>query len=154
MKVLGVRCSTREIRYAILEKQGDNIVFINKDLENRLIFPVNIQEIEKKLKWCKEEIKRILRQNGDISCVVIKVNEFSRGENLSKREGTYIDGVVMLTIHEHNIAVSKKLYNQIGANGSNILNLAENIDGRTDKYWNKGMADAIQCAAFTLRGMN
>ena len=153
MKVLGIRCSTKEIRYAILEKQGDDIVFTNKDSENRLIFPVSIQEIEKKLKWCRTEISRIVRQNGDIDCVVIKVNEFSRGENLSKREGAYMDGVVMLTIHEHNIPVLKKLYNQIGANSSNILKLAENIDGRTNKYWSKSIADAIQCAAFVLRGM-
>jgi len=153
MKVLGVRCSTKEIRYAILEKKGNNIVFINKDSENRLIFPQNIQEIEEKLKWCKTEINRILRQNEGISYVVIKVNEYTRGENLAKREGAYMDGVVMLTTHEHNIAVSKKLYNQIEANSSNILKLAESINGRTDKYWNKGMADAIQCAAFTLRGM-
>lgn len=153
MKVLGVRCSTREIRYAILEKQGDNIVFLNKDSENRLIFPVNIQEIEKKLKWCRAEINRILRQNKDIVHGVIKVNEFGRSENSAKREGTYIDGVVILTIHEHNISVSKKLYKQIGANGTNVLKLAESIDGRTEKYWHKSMADAIQCAAFTLRGI-
>ena len=38
MKVLGLRASSSEIRYVILEETNDKVLFINQATENRLVF--------------------------------------------------------------------------------------------------------------------
>ena len=48
MTVIGFRVSTKEIRYAILEKRDNSIVFINRDGENLIKFPTSITGIVKK----------------------------------------------------------------------------------------------------------
>ena len=39
MTVIGFRVSTKEIRYAVLEKRDNSIAFLNKDSENLIKFP-------------------------------------------------------------------------------------------------------------------
>lgn len=146
MSVLGLRVSAQEIRYAILEKdQLGEIVFINKDTENRIKYPANIKRIEEKLRWTKSEIDRILRVNPLIDKIVIKTNEFIK-ESWTTRETTYIDAIFLLAANEKNISVVRRLNSQIGSTAKKAKALAETRVGRTDKYWNNTIADAILAA--------
>ena len=64
MSVLGLRASAQEIRFALLEKsENGDILFLNKETENRLKYPITLGKIEEKLYWVKSEIDRILRIN-------------------------------------------------------------------------------------------
>lgn len=147
MSVLGLRASAQEIRFALLEKsdKGD-ILFLNKDDENRLKYPVSADKIEEKLCWVKSEIDRILRKNPNVEKILIKSNEFNGKENTAKRETAYVDAIFLLCAKEHNIPVEKKLYSQIGASANNTKEVAEQRVGKTEKYWNNGIADAILVA--------
>jgi len=145
MKILGIRVSSDCVRYAILEKIGDKIVFVNKTTENRLVFPANFDSINQKLLWIKNELERIIRQNTDIARIVIKTNEFLQ-ENKSIRATNYVDAVCILVAAEKGISVYTKLYSQIGATNGNVKERAEHKIGRTEKYWDSKMADATLCA--------
>ena len=152
MKMIGIRASSQEIRYAILEKdENGQILFINKNDENRLRFPTNIEEIGDKLLWIKREFERIFRQNTDIATVIIKSNEFAGNENNSKRETSYMDAILLLLCSELGISAYKKLYSQIGTTSGKTKEDAENRVGRTDKYWNNAMADAVNCVFWEIR---
>lgn len=147
MSVLGLRASAQEIRFALLEKsENGDILFLNKNEENRLKYPTSANKIEEKLYWVKSEIDRILRINRNIEKIYIKTNEFNGTENTSKRETAYIDAIFLLCAKEHNIPVEKKLYSQIGASANKAKEVAEQRVGKTEKYWNNGIADAILVA--------
>lgn len=151
MIVLGIRASAQEVRYAILEKNENNeIVFVNRDEENRLKYPSNISSVEDKLFWVKSEIDRILRINS-IDKIVVKMNEYAGTENHSKRETTYVDAIIILSAKENNIEVERKLNSQISSTATRAKELAENRVGKTEKYWNNTMADAILAAFWELK---
>ncbi|WP_164168641.1 hypothetical protein [Ruminococcus flavefaciens] len=146
MTVIGFRVSTKEIRYAVLEKRDNSIVFINRDGENLIKFPTSITSIEDKVFWAKSEIDRILRINSTIKKIYLKTNEFNGNENSSKRETTYIDALILLSAKEHTIPVERKLYNQLGTSSNKVKGVCEVLLGKTDKYWNNTMADAMLVA--------
>lgn len=151
MRIIGLRASAQEIRYAILDTDvNGNIVFVNKDLENRIKYPATIDKVEDKLHWVKSEIDRILRVNPTIEKVYLKTNEYGT-ETATKRETTYIDSIFLLSAKEHNIPVEKKLNLQIESTASKAKEYAESRVGRTDKYWNNTMADAILVAYWGLK---
>ncbi len=150
-KILGIRTSPTEIRYALLEKGDDgSISFVNRSGESKLQYPASQTTTADKLKWLKGEIDRIFRQSPDIEQVVIKTNEFSGSENKSKRESTYADAICILVASERNVPVSCKLYSQIGSTSSEAKRHAEGRVGRTDKYWDAKIADAV-LAAYSAR---
>lgn len=152
MAIMGLRASAQEIRFAILDKDdNDNIVFQNKDSENRLKYPATIDKIEDKLYWVKSEIDRILRINPQIEKIIIKMNEYSGVENGAKRETAYIDAIFMLAAKEHNIVVERKLNSQIASSSSQAKEYAERRVARTNKYWNNAMADAILVAYWGVK---
>ena len=151
MSIVGLRASAQEIIYAILDNDANgNVVFVNKDLENRIKYPATIDRVEEKLHWVKSEIDRILRVNPTIEKVYIKTNEYGT-ETAAKRETTYIDSIFLLSAKEHNIPVEKKLNSQIASTASKAKEYAESRVGRTDKYWNNTMADAILVAYWGLK---
>lgn len=51
MSVIGMRASAQEIRYAVLKYDSatGNVIFVNKDTENRIKYPATINSIEDKL---------------------------------------------------------------------------------------------------------
>lgn len=150
--VLGLRASSQEVRYAILEKDSTGkITFVNRTSENRLKYPTNIDGVEGKLNWIKSEIDRILRQNTAIDKIVIKMNEYAGTENAAKRETTYVDAIFLLCAAEHGLPVVRRLNSQIGSSSSQAKEYAENRVGKTDQYWNNTMADAILAAFWEIR---
>lgn len=151
MSILGLRASAQEIRYAILENDADgNVAFVNINSENRIKYPATINRVEDKLQWVKSEMDRILRVNPTIEKVYIKTNEYGT-ETAAKRETTYIDSIFLLSAKEHNIPVEKKLNSQISSTASKAKEYAENRVGRTDKYWNNTIADAVLVAYWGLK---
>jgi len=153
MKVLGLRASSSEIRYAILEKTSNEIQFVNQASENKMVYPAYVNNIELRLKWTQDEMNRVIRQNPNIDKIIIKTNEYAGSETSTKRETIYIDAIFLLVAAENNIQVVRKLYSQIGAISKDVKEKAEARVGRTDKYWNSAMADAIACAYWEIRSM-
>lgn len=152
MSIIGIRASSQEIRYAILEKDSNGtIVFQNIENENRLKYPANIENVAEKLYWVKSEIDRILRQNPGIEKIILKMNEYSGTENSSKRETTYVDAIILLSAGEHGISIERKLNSQISSTATKAKELAEQRVGRTTNYWNSTIADAILAAFWEIR---
>jgi hypothetical protein len=131
-------------------RDDSSIEFMNRDTENKLQYPASHATTDAKLRWLKGELDRIFRQSNGVSQMVIKTNEFAGSENKSKRESTYAEAVCILTAAEQNVPVSCKLYSQIGSTSSESKRHAEERVGRTDKYWDNKIADAV-LAAFSAR---
>jgi hypothetical protein len=152
MPIVGIRAAAQEIRYAILNKADDgNVVFINRDEEHRLKYPATIQSIEEKLNWVNKEFERVFRKHPSIDSVIIKVSEYTGNETSSKREAAYVDAVILLLAAEKNIPVERKLYSQTGTTANQTKEHAESRVGKTEKYWNNTIADAINCAFWEIR---
>ena len=114
MQVLGVTTTSKTIRYAVLEFDGNGATLLNKDEENSLKFPANMQAIEQKLHWLQQEFERVLRQYPKIKRIAIKANGF-RGETTITRQSTYMDAVILLTATQskHQIPVCTKQHASI-----------------------------------------
>jgi hypothetical protein len=151
MKVLGIRTAPKQLRFALLESDGTNIVFLNQNAEHIIKVPAGVTEVEDILHWQKSEVDRILRQNQDIDLVAIKTSEYARSDTKSTRLASYLDAAVLLASKDANIPVCTRLYSQIGAKRTDVKGRAESKVGSTDKYWNEQIADAIM-VAWALRG--
>ena len=146
MKVLGIRNSVKQFRYAVLCWDGENTLLLNADTENLIKMPANIKETTQQLYWLYQEIDRIIRQNSGISCIAIKPNEYGRGETSSSRLAAYFDGIVYLVAGQHNLPVTSKLYRQIGTKRDDVLKFSEDNIRKTQSNWNQQMADAVAVA--------
>ena len=87
----------------------------------------------------------------DVAKVAIKMNQFGR-EKMANRFSTHMDGVVMLSAMQNCKPVATLLYASIqkGMSSKKVQAFAEDNVGRSDKYWNAQMADAV-AAAWTRR---
>ncbi|MFC1676633.1 hypothetical protein ACFL3G_06175 [Planctomycetota bacterium] len=147
MQILGIRTSSKAIRYAILEWDKQKVTFLNSGTENKLDYPASIQTVEQKLNWLYQEIERVLRQYNSIEHIVVKTNEYVR-EKAATRQSTYMDGVIMLIAAQRGKKLSTKLYANIqkGLGSKKIQAFAEQVASRSAKYWNTQMADAVVAA--------
>jgi len=150
MKILGIRTALTCFRYAIVEWDGQVASLINAADENKLDFPAD-RQIQQKLQWLYSELERIYRIYPDISKVAIKMNQFGT-EKMANRFSTHMDGVVMLSALQNGKTADTFLYANIqqGMSSKKVLAFAEANVGRSDKYWNAQMADAV-AAAWTGR---
>lgn len=148
MKVLGVRTSPSEVRYAVLSKSTDGtILFENMNGESKLLFPAECTQNEQKLFWLYQELERVIRLYPDIEKIGIKSNEYGRGgESSASRDAAYFDAVVFLYAGSKNISVESKLYRSIGMTRKTVKNAIEERIGRTNQYWDEKIADAIAVA--------
>ncbi|MBF8451832.1 hypothetical protein ACEUDN_19470 [Aeromonas hydrophila] len=151
MKVIGIRTAPKQLRFALLEFDEVNIIFLNQNSENIIKVPAGVNEAEDIIHWQKSEVDRILRQNKDIDLVAIKTSEYARSDTKSTRLASYLDAAVLLASKDANIPVCTRLYSQIGAKRTDVKEKAESIVGVTNKYWNEQIADAIM-VAFAVRG--
>ncbi len=151
MKILGIRTASTCVRYAIVEWDGQTATLVNASLENKLDFPADRQEISQKLQWLYSELERIYLKYPDIFKVTIKMNQFGT-EKMANRYSTHMDGVVMLSAMQNGKSVFTFLYANIQQSMSSkkVQAFAEANVGRSDKYWNAQMADAV-AAAWTGR---
>lgn len=148
MKILGVKNTASEIRYAILEMDTNaDITFANANSENKVSFPKGLESEEEKLRWIKNEIERIFSNNEPLDAVAIK-----QGENFPKRSygnlkfSIFHDCLFSVCAVEKHIPLYSWYYNQIGTNSKSVLDLAESLVGRSSVNWNTRIADAIVVA--------
>ena len=150
MKIFGIRTAPQQLRYALMKTDGNTCTLLNASTENSLKMPAAITKPEEQLKWVKDEISRILRQNADIEKIALKVPEFAGAKNGSSRFGDYLDAMVLLSAAEAEIPITTKLYSQMATKRADVKRHAEERVGKTVTAWNDQMADAIN-AAWILR---
>jgi len=153
MKVLGFRGNPKAPRYAVLSYDGTTFTLENASSDNKLTVPASIGEDadSERLSWVYAEIVRILEAHPDITKVLIKTNEFTQSDTKPKRKSAYIDAAAILAATHKNVAVHTLAYSQMGATSKTTKDLAETRVGKTDKYWDAGMADAINVAWWGAR---
>lgn len=146
MKVLGIRVDPKKTRYALVEYDGTNFSLLNADAESRLIYPANIVESDEKVDWLYRELERVLHEHQDIEKICIKTNEYTQSDSKSKRESAYLEGVILLFCRQKGIPVTVKIYGSLGTKSADVRNHAEHRVGRTVKYWDAKIADAVIAA--------
>ncbi|MEI6516045.1 MAG: hypothetical protein WCO77_08710, partial [bacterium] len=75
MKVIGVRNSTDTIRFAVIEKNGRGIHFLNADDGNRIVLPKTIPDRAARMAWARQELDRVITRHGPIAGIALKQNE-------------------------------------------------------------------------------
>lgn len=146
MIVLGVRLEPRKARYALVEYDGAVFSLLNAEDETRLVLPPAISESAEKIDWLYRELERIFHSHPDIQKVCIKTNEFTQSDSKSKRETAYLEGAVLLFCQQRGIPVNIRTYSSIGTKSGDVKQHAESRVGRTKKYWDGKIADAIMAA--------
>ena len=146
MKILGIRTAPQQIRYALIDTDGSTCTLINANSENLLKPPATIICNDALLKWVKDELTRIIRQNTDITIIALKVPEFTGSKTNSSRLGDYLDAMVLLTAAESGIPIITKLYSQMATKRADVKRHAEDRIGKTSTGWNDQMADAVAVA--------
>lgn len=143
MKVLGIRNSPTEIRFAISEKRGSTIVLLNCDSENKLIFPKHLNSLSQKVGWLYQELENLISNNPDIKKIAIKQNENVSTKYSTVQDTAFYDAIAHLIGNDKGIPVSSYVYNNIGTKSKEVQSFSESYTGKTSKHWNSGMADAI-----------
>ncbi len=148
MAILGIRAAPKEIRYALVDSDGQTARFLNAEGENRLKFPRGMENPEEKLSWFYGELERIHRQNPAIERIIVKSNEYNRrgSESTASRQAAYLDAVVLTFAGKRAIPVSLKLYAGLGTRRDAVEAFAEENVGRCQTSWNEQMADAVAAA--------
>lgn len=148
MKVLGFRGNPNAPRYAVLSYDGTTFALENAASDSKLKLPASIAEDadSERLAWIYAEIVRILEAYPDIVKVMIKTNDFTQSDTKPKRKSAYIDAAVILAAAHKNVPVQALVYSQMGVTRATTKERAETRVGKTDKYWDDGMADAINVA--------
>ncbi len=153
MLILGVRTSPTEIRYAILEIDGDVVKFINAGGENRLKIPNGLIDsdnpmanVSEKLNWLHNEIERVLRQNPEVEKIIIKASEFGLREKANSRLSSFMEGVILNVAGQKSIPVELKVYKSLGTKRCEVKTFASSKAGQSVTGWNEQMADAVAAA--------
>jgi hypothetical protein len=143
MKVLGFRADPTGPRYAIVVNDGVSISLANADGETRLSYPANVTSAADKASWLYREIERIFREHSDIVRIVIKTNEYTQSDTKAKRESAYAEAMLLLYCAQHHLPVEIKIYTSLGTKSGDVKAHAEARVGRTSKYWDAKIADAV-----------
>ncbi|MCY4657784.1 MAG: hypothetical protein OXC80_13345 [Gammaproteobacteria bacterium] len=147
MKVIGFRCSPTCVRYAIvkIDASATKVKLLNASGENKLDYPNGTDEIVEKLVWLSKELDMLNHKHKDIDRVVIKTNEYTK-DTKSKRITSYTEGIIMLAFAMSSVPVTTKTYTNLATSNREVKVHAESRVGRTEKYWNSQMADAVIAA--------
>lgn len=153
MKVLGFRGDPKAPRYAVVSEVGGAYTFENAASDNKLSVPASIGEDQhaERLAWVYREILAVLEAHPGIERVIIKQNEFTQSDDKSKRHTAHIDAAVVLACALKSLPVDIKLYNSLSTKRSDTKVHAETRVGKSAKYWDEKMADAVNAAWWGLR---
>jgi hypothetical protein len=152
MKVLGFRADPDGARYAIVENNGGDFSLLNANGESRLRYPANISTPSEKVAWLYRELERVFREHSDIARAVIKTNEYTQSDTKAKRESAYAEAMLLLYCAQKQIPVDAKIYTSLGTKSGDVKVHAEQRVGKTAKYWDPKMADAVVAAWSGARG--
>lgn len=153
MKLIGFRNSTTSLRYAVLELADDNLSFVNSGSEHVINYPTEYEDGPEKLNWLYDEVCRILRKNSDIYSCGIKVSEFGRPEKKATRFTAHADAITTLACVKSGHSIAEFLYSQLPTSRAKVKEYSEKLAGKTDKYWDAQIADAI-AVAFAVRAQS
>lgn len=153
MKVLGFRGDPKAPRYAVLSADNGIYTLENAASDNKLLVPASITEEAdaERLAWMYGEILAIFDAHPGIEKVLIKQNEFTRQDTKAKRRSAYIDAAVVLACAHRGIPVDIKIYGSMSTTSAYTKRHAEDRVGKTDKYWDTKMADAVNAAWWGAR---
>ena len=143
MKVLGFRADPTGPRYALVINVAGAFSLANAEAESRLSYPAGVTAASDKSGWLYREIERVFRDHPDIARVVIKTNEYTQSDSKAKRESAYAEAMLLLFCAQHQIPVEIKIYTSLGTKSGDVKTHAEARVGRTSKYWDAKMADAV-----------
>ncbi len=105
MKVLGFRSDPNTPRYAIVDAGPTPITLVNEVTESRLCFPADYDSDSKKCPGSTKSLKRVFHLHPKIANVVIKIGEFTMGDNKAKRSASYqeaaFDSLLWSQGHSH-----------------------------------------------------
>ena len=146
MKAIGIRVHPKGARYAVVEHDGTAFSLLNANGESRLLFPANVLGSAEKVVWLYRELERLHHDHNDIEKICVKTNEYTQSDSKSKRESAYLEGVVILFCAQRNIPVDVKIYASLGTKSADVKDYAEQRVGRTQKYWDTKVADAVIAA--------
>lgn len=146
MKILGVRTAPQQIRYAIVEFNNGTATLLNAATENKLPKPAHITQTSDHLKWVRDELERVVRQNPDLVKIALKTPEFQGSKTAPSRLGEYLDAMVFIVAADASIPVVSKLYSQMSTKRADVQLHAEARVGKTATGWNDQMADAVAVA--------
>jgi hypothetical protein len=153
MKVLGFRGDPKAPRYAVVSEDGGVFTLENAASDNKLSVPASIAEDAdaERLNWMYREVQAIFDAHPGIDKVMIKQNEFTQQDTKAKRRSAYNDAAVILACAHRDIPVEVKIYGPMGTTSTDTKRHAEDRVGKTDKYWDTKMADAVNAAWWGLR---
>ena len=146
MKVMGVRVDPRITRVAIVRRKEATCTLLNSDTDSRLTYPADLSKSGDKVLWLFREMERLHCEHPDIDKVCIKTNEYTGTDNKSKRESAYLEAAIMLYWRQNSIPVTVNFYTSLGTRNADVKIFAERCVGRTEKYWDTKIADAITAA--------
>ena len=135
--VLGIRSTTTEIRYAIIDQNNNTMLNLS---DHRVKIEQNLSNAEI-FQWVYKEVDEITNQY-KIDRAVIKENAYIR-ENKSVRLSNQLDAIILLALANKNIPSEIQL---LILREEKLLALAETKVGKTDTYWNKDIASCIVVA--------
>ncbi|MBX3582813.1 MAG: hypothetical protein KF810_13040 [Rhizobiaceae bacterium] len=153
MKILGFRGDPKAPRYAVVSEVVGAYILENAASDNKLSVPASITEDAdaERLEWMYREILAIFDAHPGIERVVIKQNEFTRQDTKAKRRSAYNDAAVILACAHRGIPVEVKIYGSMSTTSADTKRHAESRVGKTEKYWDTKMADAVNAAWWGLR---
>ena len=148
MKVLGFRGDPKAPRYAVVSEVGGAYTLENAASDNKLSVPASIGEDAEaeRLNWLYQEIHAIFDAHPGIEEVVSKQNEYTQSDTKAKRKSAHADAAVVLACAHRGIPVELKIYASMPTTGKDTKQHAETRVGKTDKYWDNKMADAVNAA--------
>lgn len=153
MKVMGFRADPNAPRYAIVSEEAGAYSLLNAAGDSKLMIPVSLADDadDRRIHWLYREIEQVFEAHPGISKVIIKCNEFTQHETKAKRKSAYLDAAVMLCCAQKGIPVELKIYASMGTTSASTKVHAESRVGRTTRYWDGKMADAVNAAWWGLR---
>jgi len=153
MKVLGFRGDPQAPRYAVVSEANGVYTLENATSDNKLSVPASIGEEAdaQRLDWLYREVMGIFDAHPSIARVIIKQNEYTPRDTKAKRKSAHADAAVVLACAHRGIQVELKLYSSMPTTSKDTKQHAEARVGKTDKYWDAKMADAVNAAWLGLR---
>jgi hypothetical protein len=143
MRVLGIRASTRHLRYCVLELDTGTLTWINRDEEHRWIVPRASTAKPAILSDAYQEVTRLLGKYQP-NRVSIKIAETPRGHPDPKRVSVEA-AIILAAAHKH-LPVSEKRYRDLRTNSSEVGAEALKHVSKTNSHWDNELADALVAA--------
>jgi len=150
MKILGVRNSTKTIRFCVLEGERSNYQFTNCNDENKIDLPKSLKEEADILKWVEDEFKRLFDKYGPFDHLAIKQNENVATRYSTLRKVMFFDCIATMVAVRLHVPYSSQVYANLGTKSKEVCAFIEVRTPKTSTYWDSQMADAVAAAIKNL----